>query len=504
MGGRAGGLRVLAAALALVAAGAAPAAGAAQAQPRTSNTELVGHLDPGAGPYGDVWVHDDVAYLGSYRSQQCATAPDGVWAVDVSDPAKPRKLGRFARFKGSDAEDVWVGAVRTRAFTGSLAAVGIQRCFRDSTSFAGLALYDVSDPARPRELGRLATGVRSGVHEMGIAQRADGRLLALAAVPFSFTQSNGAKGDLRVIDITNPRRPVELADWDVRRDGPPELRAQLAPRQDVFDHSAWPFDDGTKLFASFWAAGEVFLDIGDPSKPKWIGRTSYRPQDTRQAAHSGWFNADETLFVQNDETLAVDPKRPGESWTYQRIWDTSDLAHPRLVSTFATEAAAPGRDGRLGQDGVYSVHNAVIDGQLEYASWYSDGVRVVDLADPAHPREVGSFVPPAGDSVPEGVRPPGARSTFPMVWGAYPAKGLVFASEMATGLWIFRFRPPATGSAPGPTSGGNALDPAARPAGPDGGSGGGVPVAGLVAIGGGALAALLGGAVAWRARRARP
>jgi hypothetical protein len=500
-GGRRG-LRVLA--VALVAAAGVPAAGATQPQPRTSNTELVGRLDPGAGPYGDVWVHGDVAYLGSYRSRRCATEPDGVWAIDVGDPAKPRQLARFARFRGSDDEDVWVGAVRTRAFTGDLAAVGIQHCFRDSTSFAGLALYDVSDPAKPRELGRLATGVPNGVHELGVAQRADGRLLALAAVPFSFTQSNGARGDLRVIDITDPRRPKELADWDVRRDGPPELRAQLGPRQDVFDHSAWPFAGGTKLFASFWAAGVVFLDIRDPSKPKWIGRTSYRAGDTRQAAHSGWFNADETLFVQNDETLAVDANRAGESWTHQRIWDTRDLAHPRLVSSFATEAAAPGRDGRLGQDGVYSVHNAVIDGQLEYASWYSDGVRMVDLADPAHPRELGSFVPPPGDSVPEAVRPPGARSTFPMVWGVYPAKGLVFASEMGTGLWIFRFHPPATGSAPGPTAGGNALDPAARPAGPDGGSGGGVPVAGLVAIGGGALAALLGGAVAWRARRARP
>ena len=61
MGGGTGGLRVLAAALALVAAGAVPAVGTTQAQPRTSNTELVGRLDPGAGPYGDVWVHGDVA-----------------------------------------------------------------------------------------------------------------------------------------------------------------------------------------------------------------------------------------------------------------------------------------------------------------------------------------------------------------------------------------------------------------------------------------------------------
>jgi hypothetical protein len=488
MGGRIGGLLAVAV---LVAAGAAPA-GAAQQQPRTDNTELVGHLDPGPGVYGDVWVHKDVAYLGSYRSSRCGTAPVGVWAVDVRDPAKPRALGQFGAFRGSDDQDVWVGAVRAHGFSGDLAAVGIQPCSR-AASFAGLALYDVSDPARPKELGRLATGVARGVHELGVARRADGRLLALAAVPGSFPLSNGAKGDLRVIDISDPRHPAELADWDVRRDGPPELRAQLGARQDVFCHSAWPFSGGTKLFASFWAAGVLFLDVADPARPKWIGRTSYRPKDRVQAAHSGWFNRDETLFVQNDETLGVDPS--GGTWTYQRIWDTRDLAHPRLVSSFATEAAVPGADGRVGLDGVYSVHNAVIDGQLEYASWYSDGVRVVDLADPAHPREVGYFVPPAGGSAPDGVRAPGGGTSFPLVWGVYPANGLVFASEMGSGLWIFRYLPAGSSGVP---PGGNALQPAARQA-PSGS--GGLPPAAAVALGAGALAALGGTAAALRSRR---
>jgi hypothetical protein len=492
MGGRIG--RALVAALTLAATAVTPAA-AAQQRPRTSNTELVGHVDPGNGIYGDVWVHEDVAYLGSYRSARC---DDGVWAIDVRDPARPRPLGQFGVFRGSDDEDVWVGAVRTRAFSGDLAAVGIQPCSRGS-SFAGLALYDVSDPSRPRELGRLATGVPRGVHELGVAQRADGRLLALAAVPGSFPLSRGAKGDLRVIDISDPRHPTELADWDVRRDGPAEVRTQLGAREDVFCHSAWPFSDGTKLFASFWAAGELFLDIRDPARPKWVGRTSYRPRDRSQAAHSAWFNQDETLLVQNDETLAVNPKTPGETWTYQRIWDTRDLAHPKLVSSFATEAAAPGADGRIGLDGVYSVHNAVIDGQLEYASWYSDGVRVVDLADPAHPREVGYFVPPASGTAPDGVRAPGGGTSFPLVWGVYPAKGLVFASEMSSGLWIFRYRPAAAaGSAP---PGSNALQPApqARPGGSDG-----LPLPAALALGAGVLAALAGGVTAaLRARRGR-
>jgi hypothetical protein len=251
-------------ALVLLLAGAvvpAGPSGAQSRQPETWNTELVGHLAPPQnGGYGDVWAHRDVAYLGNLRQADCRPA-NGVWTIELADPAKPRALASFAKFPGSDGEDVWVGSVRTRAFKGDLAAVGIQRCSRQDPGFAGLALYDVRDPARPKELGRLATGVATGVHEVGVVQRPDGRVLALAAVPYSFNLTQGRVGDLRIVDVTDPRRPRQVADWDVRRDGPAETRGQLAARRDVFDHSAWPFDKGNKVFASFWSAGVQFLDI---------------------------------------------------------------------------------------------------------------------------------------------------------------------------------------------------------------------------------------------------
>ncbi|HYT26628.1 MAG TPA: hypothetical protein VEP73_09135, partial [Actinomycetota bacterium] len=115
----------LATAILAVAGTLAPAPATAPPAPRASNTALVGHLDPGPGPYGDVWVHAGTAYLGSFRSRACATAPGGLTAVDVRDPARPRAVGRFAQFRGSDDEDVWVGHVRTSSFVGDLAATGV-------------------------------------------------------------------------------------------------------------------------------------------------------------------------------------------------------------------------------------------------------------------------------------------------------------------------------------------------------------------------------------------
>jgi hypothetical protein len=435
--------------------------GAQTRKPKTWNTQLVGHLAPPQnGGYGDVWAHRDVAYLGNLRQADCRPA-NGVWAIDLRDPGRPRTLASFAKFPGSDGEDVWVGSVRTRTFKGDLAAVGIQRCDRqDGGAFAGLALYDVSDPAKPRELSRLATGVDFGVHELGVVQRPDGRLLVLAAVPYSFNLSRGRHGDLRIIDASDPRRPRQVADWDVRRDGPAEARSQLAARRDVFGHSAWPFDDGDKLFASFWSAGEQFLDISDPASPKLIGQTPYRPDDGYRGAHSGWFNKDETLFVQNDEAMQAVGDGSRASWTFQRVFDTSSLERPKLLSTFATESAVPGKDGRVPRDGIYSVHNAVVEGELEYASWYSDGVRVVDLADPRRPREVAYFIPPPSPPRQTVATAEGGRRDMPLVWGVHPWKDLVLASDMNSGLWIFRLTgegkrtpPGQNGSGSGPAVG---------------------------------------------------
>ena len=487
--------------LAAVALAPPVASGAQEQQPRTWNTELVGQVAPPQdGGYADVWAYKDVAYLGNLRQVDCRPA-NGVWAVDLGDPARPRPLTSFAKFPGSDGEDVWVGSVRTRAFKGDLAAVGLQPCSRQGTGFAGLALYDVTDPARPRELGRLATGVASGVHELGVVQRPDGRVLALAAVPYSFNLSQGRQGDLRIIDITDPRRPRQLADWDLRRDGPAEARGQLAARRDVFCHSAWPFAKGSKVAAAFWSAGELFLDIGDPAAPRLIGQTPYRAEDGYRGAHSGWFNQDETLFVQNDEAMQAIGDGSRASWTFQRVFDTSSLERPQLLSTFATESAVPGRDGRVATDGIYSVHNAVVEGDLEYLSWYSDGVRVVDLADPRRPREVAWFVPPPARPRQTVATAQDGRRDMPLVWGVYPWKGMVLASDMNSGLWIFRVTGDAKagngGSGPGgsgqPATPARQPDPAASSAG-----GPGVTWAALAGL---ALGLLALGAVVRSARR---
>jgi len=423
---------------------------------RTKNTRLVGHL-PLSGFNGDVWFHRDTVYVGGWGRTADHCPVHGVRAVDVTDPTAPRLISRFARFEGTTSEDVWVGEVSTPSFEGDIAVVGIQMCdtslsaMQSHETFRGLVIYDVTNPLRPQLLSRLSSGDGThGVHELSAVQREDGRVLVVMSTPRTYEITNGRVGDVRIIDITNPERPDELADWDVRRDAPAAVRESAQrgrPFDELLAHSAWTFDGGRKLFASHWDAGMVFLDISRPRQPRYLSRTSYRVGDEGNA-HSGWFSADETLFVQNDEAFLPSRTFPRPSrqkeWGYQRFFDLTEPRRPRRLSTFTTENTVAGVDGRIPRDGFYAVHNAVLLRNIEYASWYSDGVRIVDISTPKDPREIGYFIPPAQADREGFIVAPDGNRFLTMMWGVTVGDDpdLVYATDMNSGLWIFRVLTP--------------------------------------------------------------
>ena len=439
--------------LALAAAGAVVlglAGEAAAERPRTWNTTLVGHLELRSGFAGDVWTHAQTAYVGAWGTHgRCPVL--GIRAIDVRRPARPRVASRFARFRGTTSEDVWVGSVSTPDFTGDLAAVGIQRCGHGaSRGFRGVAFYDVTNAARPRLLSRLSTGFGTrGVHEISVVQRADGRVLALLSVPHAWLETGRRRGDVHVVEVTDPRRPRLLATWDFRRSGPVRERRTLRRRRgdgELLVHSVFPFDGGMKAFVSHWDAGVVFLDLAVPEQPRYLGRTRF-PARAAGNAHSGWFSPDESIFVQNDEVGDFYHAGGVNRWGFQRVFDVRDLSRPVQVGTFATRSSRPRPRGGVRRDGVYSVHNNVIVGNVEVVSWYSAGVRVVSLADPRRPREVGYFVPPARRDPRRFWLAPNGNRRFAHVWGVSVADGLIFASDINSGLWIFRARALPAGAA---------------------------------------------------------
>jgi choice-of-anchor B domain-containing protein len=370
----------------------------------------------------DVWAHKGFAYVGTwgnaagYPSRCPAT---GVRIIDLADPANPALVGAVATIPGTSQEDVVVKRVETAAFKGDLLVTGIQPCERTTSAQRGIDLWDVTNPRAPQHLGFWSSGPvgpagTRGVHELHLFLR-DGRAYVAAAVPYA--EIYEGTGDFRIVDVSDPRNPVQVSEWGITTDG----GIRPGSGQAFFDHSAWTNAAGTLAVLSWWDAGVVFLDITDLANPKYLGRTIY---GSGGATHSVWFTADEKRLLVADEILAPRPT----GWGGMRVFDVQNPAAPVEIARYDTPNSLTTR-----RDGTYTIHNPFVVGDRAFLSWYSDGIRVLDIGNPAQPREVASFVPPATPD-PFGTYPPSAQ-----VWGVYVEGDLVLASDINAGLYVLRY-----------------------------------------------------------------
>ena len=424
------------------------------------NMAAVGHDDLGGrGFNADVWVHERYAYVGSWGFSDWASGShqrfcpnDGVAVVDTRDAAHPDQAATLASPPGTSAEDVVVFTAAHGLLAGrDIAVVGIQVCGGDrydTAFFRGLQVFDVTNPAAPKELGRLNTGCCTrGLHELEVQHRPDlGRTFVYASVPaseYADAQSPSGRrdvmgrGDFRLIDVTNPSLPVEVSNWGVYHDlgMPPGVGLGCDPDIE-YGHSAEPSADGKLAFVSYWDNGFIALDVSDPAEPTFKGRTVY-PANADGDGHSS--NYDERrrlLFAADEDFCKTSGPSTEKGFGYLRVFDYSNLAAPRQIGTFKTPNSSGSKDVKAGD---YTIHNPLLVGTDLYISWYTDGIRVVDARDPRRLREVAHFVPPAVNN-PINPSQRGVLTNATQVWGvAYDeARDLVYASDMNSGLWILR------------------------------------------------------------------
>jgi hypothetical protein len=426
------------------------------------NMEVVGHNSLGGrGFNADVWTHEEFAYVGSWgfadwtgtdeQDRFCPDSPgNGIAVVDATDPESPTMVSRLPSPDGTSAEDVVVFTAAFGPSTGrDIAVAGIQTCGGSHTDLSierGMMLWDVTDPAHPLQLGFWdAECCARGVHELEVQHRADlGRTFAYASVPQSrlpdasspsgFRDVTG-DGDFRLVDITDPANPFQVSEWGVQDAGGP-FAAQGCDPDGNYGHGAEPSADGKTAFISYWDSGFIRLDLSDPANPVFEGRTVY-PVIADGDAHSAqWDESRELLFANDEDFCKASGAGIEKGFGYMRIYDYSNPAAPVQIGEYKTPHAGDTSNEAAGD---YTIHNNFLVGTDVYVSSYSDGVRVVDVSDPTSPVEVASFVPPAGHNP---VKPSqrGVLSNTTQIWGVVvdEATGLVYASDMNTGLWILR------------------------------------------------------------------
>ena len=424
------------------------------------NMEKVANVDLAArGFNADVWEHEDYAYIGQWgfadwatgNSRFCPTDPAtrGVAIVDARKPAQAKWVARLVNPVGTSAEDVVVFTARYGPLAGrDIAVAGIQYCGGsrfDEDADRGLMLWDVTKPAEPKQLGYLNTGCCTrGVHEFEVQHRTDlGRTFAYATVPTSrypdSTTDSGYRdarghGDFRLIDITNPASPTQVSHWGIQEGGGPSAGLGCDPDGN-YGHGAEPSEDGKLVFLSYWDSGFVRLDVTNPANPVYTGRTTYPPNADGDAHSSQYDEARKLLITADEDFCKTSGPATEKGFGYMRVYDYSNPNAPRQIGTYRTPNSLGGADQAAGD---YTIHNNFLVGTTSYTSWYTDGVRVIDVSNARAPREVAYFVPPASTNP---VKPSqrGVLTNTTQVWGVVVgANGLVYASDMNSGLWIIK------------------------------------------------------------------
>jgi hypothetical protein len=117
-----------------------------------------------------------------------------------------------------------------------------------------------------------------------------------------------------------------------------------------------------------------------------------------------------------------------DGWGSLHFFDITNPASPVQVGTFATASA---NNEAVATQGLWTAHNPEVRGNTLYTSWYSDGVRVIDISLPAAPREIGFW---AGTGAPE-------DAPAVDIWSVVPHGSLLLASDRNFGLYVLELQP---------------------------------------------------------------
>ena len=337
-----------------------------------SNTKQIGHVDCPGG--GQVWVDGDILYIGHMRP------PSGTTLVDISDPRNPRKVATI------DVPPGW-HSHKVRAKDG-LMIVNHERFGADGSDpfTGGLALYDTTRPASPRLISKWTTAGK-GVHRYDF----DGRYAYISPT------ADGYVGNIvMILDLADPTSPTEVGRWWIP--GQWAACGEPYPWADyVTPRCHHPLRMGDRLYVSYWHHGLFILDISDLSRPVAIAHVNTSPafpHPTHTCLPIPQPLKGRAVMVVADEDVAkLRPHAPAFAWLY----DITDETNPLSISTFQVPGLDPDGAPQPPMTGCHQPSERFSGSIIPFA-WFAQGLRLVDIADPFAPREVGHYLPdaPAG------------------------------------------------------------------------------------------------------------
>jgi hypothetical protein len=398
------------------------------------NLTLIGHSDQGGRPDGMQLQHyRGRVYVGHVFS-------GGFTVLDTRDPRRPTPVAFLPappntwsiHLQAADdlllvihAKDLWAEFRDESQYYGGSVGTKLADTQRDWS--AGVAVYDIGDPANPQQIGFLPVeGV--GAHRLWYP---GGRWAYASILPDGYSDYIFA-----TIDLADPAHPMVAGTFHL-----PGMHT-AAGEQPSWDTDRWRYAlhhaiiHGDTAYGSWRDGGLTLLDISDRARPELITHRNWSPP-YGGGTHTSLPLPARDLLVVADEAVA-DNLADGLKHTW--IFNIAEPSNPVSIATFPTpdEVDYAHKGGHFGPHNLHENRpGSFISDTLIFATYQNAGVRAVDLTDPYRPSEVAALVPPAPQRLidPRPDRPNVIQTADVFV----TTDGLVYATDYNAGLHIAEY-----------------------------------------------------------------
>lgn len=406
----------------------------------SKNMKLIGHSDQGGRPDAvQIMVEKGFAYVGHLFS-------NGISVIDVRDPRNPAPVEYIAAPPNTwnlhlqahedlllvvHAKNMWAQPDLAdernyyRAKTSDIHTHG--RASESAAWSAGLAVYDISKPGHPRQIGFMPVN-GGGLHRIWYV---GGRWAYASAFIEGFSDYI-----MITIDMSDPTAPREAGRFWLPGMNLAAGETPHWPSASGRYGCHHPIVAGDVAYCSWRDACLAIVDVKDRSAPKLITHRIWS-ESLGGATHNTLPLPDRNLLMVLDEAT-LDNMEDG----YKPIWifDIENRASPRCLSTLPT----PSDRNYVEVGGHFGPHNIYenrpghfVSSDVVFTTYQNAGVRVFDIRNQYAPVEVGAMV----------VAPPkhlvDPRPNRPLVLHAadvfVDSDGLVYATDFSVGLYIMEF-----------------------------------------------------------------
>lgn len=323
---------------ALATAGILGLAASASAQ---LNTRLLSAFQPGA-HNGEVWTEGNHVYV--------ARGEYGLAIIDASNPAAPVQLNSILPFAHAHISDVQV-------FNG-IAYIANEIPNNTPEPWVGLFIYDVRNPLAPVELGRLEWGAGAWYH---LGADAHSVTMEITATATNAYLPSGITGDLAVFDVSNPAAPVFLS----------EIYSPVF----AFNSQAHECVVRNGLAYISWLGGGFTVhDMSNPAAPVQLAHLPTSNVNGEFYYHMALSTDGQSLVMTSENAYGAD---------LVKIFNVSSPGAITQVGSYASPGGA-------------TPHQVVVQGKYAYLAFLTDGVRILDISNPALPRSIGQYDPEPG------------------------------------------------------------------------------------------------------------